>query len=282
MTLPFPAGYRGETRIHELRGAPSNGHPATHDRRSAPRGAAPERRTTPRLPNDALTDYRIASVAVLDGYAETRPTAKARAQAATKRILDIVIALLMLIALAPLLLAIAIMIKRDSPGPVFFRQRRLGKDLEYFSMLKFRTMRDTAAPGLHRRFIEQLATANAGAHPNGLKKLTQDPRVTRVGGVLRRLSLDELPQLFNVLRGDMSLVGPRPALHYELDYYRRDDFYRFAVSPGLTGLWQVSGRSLLGFHEMLELDVEYARRAKLLTDIAILARTPRAAVGRTA
>jgi lipopolysaccharide/colanic/teichoic acid biosynthesis glycosyltransferase len=115
-----------------------------------------------------------------------------------------------------------------------------------------------------------------------MKKLQADPRVTSVGRYLRRLSIDEIPQLLNVLAEHMSLVGPRPALDYELEFYGPTHFERFAVRPGLTGLWQGSGRSRLGFKEMLDLDVEYVRHATLLTDLRILARTPRAAIGSTA
>lgn len=205
---------------------------------------------------------------------------KAEAWAWTKAALDRFGALALLILLALLLIAIAIAVKADSRGPVLFRQRRRGLGGRPFTVLKFRTMHDGCSPEAHRRYIAQLAAGDAGGE--GLKKLTGDWRVTRVGAVLRKLSLDELPQLLNVVAGQMSLVGPRPAIDYELEFYEPHHFERFDVKPGLTGLWQVSGRSELGFSEMLELDVEYARRAGPVTDLRILARTPRALIGRAA
>jgi lipopolysaccharide/colanic/teichoic acid biosynthesis glycosyltransferase len=176
------------------------------------------------------------------------------------------------------MLLAALLIRMDSRGPVFFKQRRLGRDMKAFTVLKFRTMKPEASHELHQRYVAQLARdEGAVSQGNGLKKLTGDPRVTRIGHVLRALSVDELPQLFNVLAGDMSLVGPRPALEYELEHYCQDHFARFKVRPGLTGLWQVSGRSSLGFTEMLELDAVYANEATLSADLKILARTPLAA-----
>jgi len=199
-----------------------------------------------------------------------------------KRLFDLISAVGVLVVLAPLMLVISLLVKLDSPGPVLFKQRRLGKGMQGFPMLKFRTMAVDAPTTLHEEYIAKLATANPTAGGDRLKKLVDDPRVTRLGAVLRRLSLDELPQLFNVLTGQMSLVGPRPALDYEVEHYRVDHFARFEVRPGMTGLWQVSGRNEVGFMEMLELDAEYAREASALTDLRILARTPRAAIGRTA
>jgi lipopolysaccharide/colanic/teichoic acid biosynthesis glycosyltransferase len=198
------------------------------------------------------------------------------------RALDLVLAVLLLIVFAPLMVLVAALVKLNSRGPVLFRQNRLGRGMSSFRVIKFRTMRTGVSSDIHQRYIAGLT--NGGAAPGGgeLRKLTNDPRVTSVGRVLRRLSIDELPQLFNVLAGQMSLVGPRPALAYELEYYSPDHFERFTVRPGLTGLWQVSGRSRLGFREMLDLDAEYARTATLLGDLRILVRTPRAAIGRTA
>jgi lipopolysaccharide/colanic/teichoic acid biosynthesis glycosyltransferase len=198
---------------------------------------------------------------------------------AAKRAIDAGGSAAVLLLLAPLLALLALAVVIDSGGPVLFRQTRLGRRLEEFTVLKFRTMKADATPDAHREYIARLA---AGGADEELKKLTADPRVTRVGSVLRRLSLDELPQLFNVLRGDMSLVGPRPALEYELEHYEERHFERFAVKPGMTGLWQVSGRNRLGFTEMLDLDVEYARTSGLLLDLKILAKTPMAAVSGAA
>lgn len=202
--------------------------------------------------------------------------------AVAKRGVDLMLAVLLLLVFMPLLAVLALLVRLDSPGPVLFRQQRQGLHRRPFTVFKFRTMSDGAAVDAHRRYIAQLATE--GAAPAGtLNKLTGDPRVTRTGRVLRASSLDELPQLINVVRGEMSLVGPRPALDYELAHYRPEHFERFEVRPGITGLWQVSGRNALGFHEMLELDSEYARRQGPLLDAAILARTPVALVrGRAA
>jgi lipopolysaccharide/colanic/teichoic acid biosynthesis glycosyltransferase len=202
--------------------------------------------------------------------------------AIVSRTFDLVLASLLLIVLAPLMLLVAILIKLDSPGPVLFRQRRLGRQMRPFSMLKFRTMKSGVSAQLHQDYIAELAAGKAGNSSAALKKLQDDPRVTSLGRLLRKLSVDETTQLLNVLAGHMSLVGPRPALEYELEFYSPVHFARFAVRPGLTGLWQVSGRSTLGFYEMLDLDVEYARRATLLADLHILVRTPRAVIGPTA
>jgi lipopolysaccharide/colanic/teichoic acid biosynthesis glycosyltransferase len=138
-----------------------------------------------------------------------------------------------------------------------------------------------ASPELHMRsFAELMAdpTASPNGSTNRLKKVVDDPRLTRSGRLLRKVSLDEIPQLINVLRGQMSLVGPRPAIGYELDHYRPSDFLRFDVRPGMTGLWQVSGRNELGVREMLDLDGRYVREWGLLLDLRILGRTPRAAI----
>jgi lipopolysaccharide/colanic/teichoic acid biosynthesis glycosyltransferase len=199
---------------------------------------------------------------------------------AVKRAMDVVGAALLLLVLAPLFLVLAVAIVIDSGRPVFFRQVRLGRGLREFRVLKFRTMKADATSDMHMDYIAKLATGQADE--NSLKKLTGDPRVTTVGRFLRRTSLDELPQLVNVLLGSMSLVGPRPALDYELQHYQERHFERFAVKPGMTGLWQVSGRNTLGFTEMLDLDAEYARSSNLLTDLKILVKTPAAAVSSAA
>lgn len=196
-----------------------------------------------------------------------------RAWPIAKRIVDVLACVVLLILVIPLLLVAALLIKRDSPGPMLFRQERLGRHGKLFTVLKLRTMRDGASPELHRRYITTLATGDQPADDE-LKKLTGDPRVTRVGAFLRRTSIDELPQLVNVLRGEMSIVGPRPALDYELEFYRAEHFERFDVRPGLTGLWQVSGRNQLGFLPMLSLDAQYARTSGPRVDGMILLRTP--------
>ena len=215
-----------------------------------------------------------------------RPTsggeAVRRAGALARRALGVAVAALALLLLLPLLLVVAALIKLDSPGPILFRQRRLGKEMRPFTVLKFRTMHPDATAEAHMRYIAELARSQTGSGGSALKKLTDDPRVTRVGRTLRRLSIDEIPQLLNVLVGQMALVGPRPAIEYELEHYDPVHFERFNVRPGITGLWQVSGRNTLGFKDMLDLDVEYASGATLGTDLRILARTPRAAVRNAA
>jgi len=180
--------------------------------------------------------------------------------------------------LSPAFLVIAAWIKADSPGPVFFRQERIGSGGRRFRVWKFRTMRFGASDAAHRELIHQLIRgeeddAQPGPEGERIYKLTNDDRVTRVGRFLRRTSLDELPQLFNVLRGEMSLVGPRPPLAYELDIYDRWQFDRLEVRPGMTGLWQVSGRSRLSYRRMCELDVEYVRNWSLWLDLKILLKT---------
>lgn len=175
---------------------------------------------------------------------------------------------------------VAVAVRLDSRGPAIFRQERLGREGRPFRVMKFRSMAVDSDEDTHRSYIARAARGEDAAED--IKKLTVDPRVTRVGRVLRESSLDELPQLFNVLVGDMSLVGPRPALAYELEHYEPAHLARFLVRPGITGLWQVSGRARLGFIDMLDLDAEYARSSGPLTDLVILARTPAALFGRTA
>ena len=189
-----------------------------------------------------------------------------------KSIFDRVVGCLLLLAIAPILLVTAVLIKLTSRGPVLFRQTRVGRGGEQFSMLKFRTM---VADAEARK--AELAVLNEG---NGvLFKLRDDPRVTKVGKYLRRFSIDELPQLMNVLRGDMSLVGPRPPLPAEVAQYAIDDARRMLVKPGLTGLWQVSGRSDLTWEESMRLDLRYADNWSIALDLLILWKTARAVLG---
>jgi lipopolysaccharide/colanic/teichoic acid biosynthesis glycosyltransferase len=191
------------------------------------------------------------------------------------RALDLVLSALLMIVLTPLCALIALAIRLDSRGPVLFRQRRFGRDQKPFVVTKFRTMHHGVNHDTHRTFVLGLIAGDHPERPNGGPqfKMVKDERVTRVGRLLRRSSLDELPQLWNVLRGDMSLVGPRPPISYEVEHYPPHWFARFAVKPGLTGLWQVSGRSDLALEEMVALDVEYARRRSLWLNLLILART---------
>jgi lipopolysaccharide/colanic/teichoic acid biosynthesis glycosyltransferase len=194
------------------------------------------------------------------------------------RVLDLVVALVMLIVLTPLLIVIVIGIKLESRGPVLFRQQRIGRDHRPFRVTKFRTMVHGADTDVHRKHVLALIDSGAPA-----PKLTADARVTRFGGWLRRTSLDELPQLWNVIRGEMSLVGPRPPIPYEVDHYPPHWHARFAVKPGVTGLWQVSGRSEVSLERMIELDIEYARKQTVWLNVWILLRTvPAVLTGRGA
>jgi exopolysaccharide biosynthesis polyprenyl glycosylphosphotransferase len=191
-----------------------------------------------------------------------------------KRSFDVVGAAILIVLTAPLMLVLAFLVRRGSPGPSFFRQERLGIDMHGFTLLKFRTMRDGTDDAPHREYLKQIASADAEPGSNKLYKLDRSDVVTPLGHWLRRTSLDELPQIFNVLRGDMSLVGPRPAIPYELELYAPQHFERFLVPAGLTGLWQVEARAHSTFREALDLDVVYSRSWSLGLDLRLLLRTP--------
>jgi lipopolysaccharide/colanic/teichoic acid biosynthesis glycosyltransferase len=253
-------------------------------------------------PVTQLDAVPAARIAVHERSSAAREAGGGRGWAFAKRAFDIGFSTLLVLLLAPLLLVLALAIKLDSRGPVLFRQRRLGRDMQPFTVLKFRTMHPGVSSAAHRAYIAELAngngngnghwnghqtgnghrngngSGNGNGNGNGLKKLTADARVTRVGRTLRKLSIDELPQLFNVIGGSMSLIGPRPALSYELEHYGPRHYERFLVRPGLSGLWQVSGRNQLGFNEMLDLDAEYAENCGPATDARIFVRTPIAMV----
>jgi lipopolysaccharide/colanic/teichoic acid biosynthesis glycosyltransferase len=182
--------------------------------------------------------------------------------------------------LTPLLATIALAIRIESRGPVIFRQQRLGRGLRPFTVLKFRTMRPDADVSPHREYVRSLIGRAEGSERgpgnserSHLYKLSVDDRVTAVGRFLRSWSLDELPQLVNVLRGEMALVGPRPVVPYEVDLYPESYLRRFSVKPGLTGLWQVSGRNARTYDEMVRFDIEYAEGASLALDLRILLKT---------
>jgi len=202
----------------------------------------------------------------------------------TKRVMDIIVSALLLAICIPVLLMIALAIKASSKGPVLFRQRRVGQYGKSFTFLKFRSMHVDNDSSIHREYVTQLIAGQAQCNPSngngdggGVYKLTNDARVTRLGEFLRRSSLDELPQLVNVLRGEMSLVGPRPPIPYELAAYQTWHRRRvLEVKPGITGLWQVNGRSRIKFDEMVRLDLRYAETWSPWLDIKILLRTPRA------
>jgi exopolysaccharide biosynthesis polyprenyl glycosylphosphotransferase len=191
-----------------------------------------------------------------------------------KRAIDVVGALIGLALTAPLFLYAAWRIHRGSPGPVFFRQTRLGMNMRPFTAIKFRTMSVGADNGEHRDFIKRTMSADAELGSNGIYKLDRDDAVTPFGRWLRKTSLDELPQLLNVLRGDMSLVGPRPCIPYETENFKPHHFERFLVPAGLTGLWQVTARAKSTFGEALDMDVTYARGWTLGLDLRLMCRTP--------
>jgi lipopolysaccharide/colanic/teichoic acid biosynthesis glycosyltransferase len=194
---------------------------------------------------------------------------------AAKRTVDVVLSLALIIILAPLLLFLCLLVRSTSAGPALFRQERLGRGKQPFTLLKLRTMYTDNDDLIHRDYVTRLLSADhaTAAEGSGLYKLDADPRKTPLGRWLRRTSLDELPQLFNVLHGEMSLVGPRPVLSWEAQMF--DEAYqpRFAVKPGITGLWQVNGRSRLPMRKALELDVEYVIHRSFTLDLAILLRT---------
>jgi lipopolysaccharide/colanic/teichoic acid biosynthesis glycosyltransferase len=189
------------------------------------------------------------------------------------RLLDLLVAAIVLLVLAPLLIAIALAVRIDSKGPVLFRQCRVGRGRREFTIFKFRTMCQDADAARHRKYVQTLIDGSRESERGHLYKLSVDDRVTPVGRFLRSWSLDELPQLINVLRGQMALVGPRPVIPYEVDMYPDAYLKRFAVKPGLTGLWQVSGRNERTYDEMVSFDIEYAESSSLWLDLRILAKT---------
>jgi lipopolysaccharide/colanic/teichoic acid biosynthesis glycosyltransferase len=214
---------------------------------------------------------------------------------ASKRILDFVFALLALISLFPVMILVAILIKLDSSGPIFFKQDRVSVRQKSFNKAtylqritfrcyKFRTMICNADPAIHKSYIkalidndpESMAALQGG--DTQTRKLTHDPRVTRLGRILRKSSLDEIPQFINVLKGEMSLVGPRPAIPYELEMYKPWHFKRLETKPGITGLWQVTARSTADFDEIVKLDIQYIERQSFLMDLEILLKTPYAVI----
>jgi lipopolysaccharide/colanic/teichoic acid biosynthesis glycosyltransferase len=201
-----------------------------------------------------------------------------------KRVMDIVGSALALLFLMPAFLAIACAVKATSKGPIFFRQRRIGQHGKSFVFLKFRSMFVNNDAAIHKAYVQKLITGKADKQTSngsgeGVYKLTRDPRITKVGSFLRKTSLDELPQFINVLMSEMSLVGPRPPVPYEVEAY--DIWHRrrlLEAKPGITGLWQVSGRSRVKFDDMVRLDLHYARTWSPWTDVKILWRTPGAVI----
>lgn len=204
-----------------------------------------------------------------------------------KRVIDLILATSLLILLLPLMLIICLLIKLDTSGPILFTQERVGArrrlidgetvwEIRNFHVYKFRSMIHKADPSMHQAYIK--AFVNGQTQPSGpaespLFKLTADPRVTMVGQILRKTSLDELPQLINVLKGEMSLVGPRPVPVYEVAEYQPDHYERLATLPGITGLWQTQGRCQVSFEEMIAMDIKYVRDRTLWLDLKILLLT---------
>ena len=234
-----------------------------------------------------MADVALTSAAA----AEQRSASRTTPYIVGKRVVDIVLAAAALIIVSPVLLLTIVLIKLDDHGPAFYRQeriraRRVRRDggwtwvIEPFTLLKFRTMIEDADPDLHRRYMEayiagdedRLDTLRPGRRP-GESHRPIDPRVTRVGTILRRSSIDELPQLWNVLKGDMSLVGPRPPMRYEVELYDQRALQRFAARSGMTGWTQVNGRAAIGYDEGIALDLDYLERRSLAFDLWILLLT---------
>ncbi|MHA0856489.1 sugar transferase [Paenibacillus sp. CMAA1364] len=190
-----------------------------------------------------------------------------------KRIMDVMGALLGMFLLAPMFVLVALLIKLEDPkGPIFFHQIRVGKNEKEFQMFKFRTMVSNAED-----LLDELLHRNEVS--GAMFKMKNDPRVTRIGRIIRRTSIDEFPQLWNVLRGEMSMVGPRPPLVREVLDYTAHDKQRLLVTPGCTGLWQVSGRNSVGFERMVELDIRYIDRRSITYDLIIILKTIRMLLG---
>ena len=221
---------------------------------------------------------RASRAASKEEYVTTIPVAQTPVlYAVTKRCVDLVVSLLFLIIAIPVFPILALLVRLDSPGPIVFRQRRVGRGGRVFFFYKFRTMRADAKVRYPQMYAYRYSRAE---FLDMLLKTPDDPRLTPFGRRLRKTSLDELPNLFNVLRGDMSLVGPRPELPEMVRYYTDEELSKFSVRPGVTGLWQVSGRATLRNGKQLEADVEYVRKRSLAFDIGILVRTFRAVVLR--
>lgn len=209
----------------------------------------------------------VASIQAKQRYTQQVIVNDKKSYLIAKRTMDIIGAMIGLISLSWLFLIVAVLIKLEDPkGPVFFKQIRVGKDGKQFYMYKFRSMVIDA----EKRLKELL---NYNEVSGAMFKMKNDPRVTKVGKFIRKTSIDELPQLWNVLKGEMSLVGPRPPLPREVEQYTEYDKQRLLVTPGCTGLWQVSGRNDLGFNEMVELDLKYIRERSILYDLKIILKT---------
>lgn len=206
---------------------------------------------------------------------ETRPLpiiATDTAYLRAKRFIDVIFTLLIFIPLCLMLAIVALCIRLDSRGPIFFRQKRVGQDGKEFTMLKFRSMYVNSNDLIHRQAIQRYM--NGETIDGEGYKLTDDPRITKIGKLIRKTSLDELPQFFNVLRGEMTLVGPRPPLSYEVELYSSHDWLRLSGKPGLTGPWQVYGRSQVQFQEMVDMDIVYLQQQSIAQDLKLIIMTP--------
>lgn len=193
-----------------------------------------------------------------------------------KRFFDIAFVLLIAPLIVPISIIIALLIRLDSEGPVFFRQKRIGRNGEEFEMLKFRSMYTGSTDQRHRESIAKYINGekvNEDSSATLSYKLSNDDRITRVGRIIRKLSLDELPQFWNILRGEMTLVGPRPPISYEVEQYSSHDWLRLSGKPGLTGAWQVYGRSRVTFHEMVEMDIDYLEHPSFWVDLKLIVLT---------
>jgi len=237
------------------------------------------------------TTHRLDWIQERDSETHVLMDKNRRAYYVTKRILDFLIALLLLVLLSPVMLLIALTIVLYSPGPVFFVQERVGAKGQYlngnfcwkrenFRCYKFRTMRINADPSIHFAYFQALVENDQKkmeeiqGQTTKIRKLVRDPRITRPGKFLRKLSLDELPQLWNVLRGDMSLVGPRPAIPYEVELYKPWYLRRLESQPGITGLQQVTARSTVDFDHQMRLDIQYIENQSFWLDLKIMLKTP--------
>jgi lipopolysaccharide/colanic/teichoic acid biosynthesis glycosyltransferase len=219
--------------------------------------------------------FRTADLATKTGQASFRRTWTDRF---LKRATDVMASIVVLVLGFPFFLAIALLIKITSKGPVFFKQERVGEDGGIFALFKFRTMRTDCDDSLHREFTRnfiqgRLPEPSLDASDCKVYKMTDDPRITAIGGFLRKTSLDELPQFINILKGEMTIVGPRPPLPYEYECYEEWARQRLKVRPGLTGLWQVSGRSSVSFKEMVDMDIYYIQNWSLKLDFKIMLKT---------
>ena len=196
-----------------------------------------------------------------------------------KRVFDVVMSLAALLLLSPVIMLVAAAIRLDSPGPIVFRQTRLGKNGRPFTFYKFRSMYHRSDSSVHQRFVKGLINGDT----TNTYKLSSDKRITSVGQFIRKTSIDELPQFLNVLKGDMSLVGPRPPIPYEVAEYKDWHHRRLDVLPGLTGMWQVRGRSLVSFDEMVAMDIAYVEQRSLALDLSLILQTiPAVITGRGA